>query len=902
MAAGSVIARILTQYSDKGTKAAAKDFAIMSKKIDKFASRARVALGAGIAAAGVLAVKLAADAVKGAALDEQQQISLAIAIRNTTSATEDAIKANSRFLDALELQVGIDNEQLMPALQKLTMATGDLGQAQNLLALSIDVAAASGKGLDATSSALSKAIGGNFTALRKLGLPLDANAIKSKNLSKLLLDLAKISEGQGAAAANTFAGKLTILKLSFNQVMDELGVALMPAIMTLVNYITTDVIPKLSDWVELNESFVSDKFVQFTETLLGLAKSLVKLAIFVDKYSWLIIPLGVISGLGFFTAQLKLILETSKFLLKFAINPLFNKLGQLGYVLKEVGSAFKTSGARGSLGAIKVFVDLLSKRVKILLGLLAGIGAIAAIAKTLSGPSDTEILAQMRADQKKAFQKEKDLKNEAAIKASQAKIDKTIADQIAKDTKVAGAAQAKIDAAKLKADKMLADQKKKLAALGVKTITDEDPKQLNAAIALLERQKNINAVDAERLLRLKEEVLLLKVRNDLATRYEDILKALADNKITTQEVQILALKWGITTDAVDGYLLQLKIVEDGTISDAEVIALAQSWGSTQAQAAQYLDFFNYLNDGILSDAEIEKLKSKWKLTEDQVSMYADFVGVVNDGKLSDAEIIKIQEKWKLTTDQVVAYLLKLGAPVTYSGTLIDPATAAELAWKNATTALLAYLALLAKGTGVVVPGSTDGAAAASAAAQAAAAATAAAEAARKAAEDKARAISATASSSAANQYATAKAAGDMAAAAIAAARVTPSNIAAGESGAIGAASIAAKLAAAEQSVQNASIAANLAAFKAKEAADLARSILSSQALDDAERARFRNLTAANAGSTMNSSGISSGTSNSTNIVINVAGSVTSEQDLVQTVRNGLLNAQYNGNAITLQAI
>jgi hypothetical protein len=898
MAAGSVIARILTQYSDKGTKAAAKDFAIMSKKIDKFASRARVALGAGIAAAGVLAVKLAADAVKGAALDEQQQISLAIAIRNTTSATEDAIKANSRFLDALELQVGIDNEQLMPALQKLTMATGDLGQAQSLLALSIDVAAASGKGLDATSSALSKAIGGNFTALRKLGLPLDANAIKSKNLSKLLLDLAKISKGQGAAAANTFAGKLTILKLSFNQVMDELGVALMPAIMTLVNYIITDVIPRLSEWVALNESFVSDKFVKFTETLLGLAKSLVKLAIFVDKYSWLIVPLGVISGLGFVSAQLKVIGETSKFILKVAINPLFKQLGNLGYILKEVGSAFKTSGARGSLGAIKVFVDLLSKRVKILLGLLAGIAVIAAIAKTLSGPSDTEILAQMRADQKKAFQKEKDLKNEAAIKASQANFDKAAADQLAKDTKVAATAQAKIDAAKLKADKMLADQKKKLAALGVKTITDEDPKQLNAAIALLERQKNINAVDAERLLRLKEEVLLLKVRNDLATRYEDILKALADNKITTQEVQILALKWGITTDAVNGYLLQLKIVEDGTISDAEVIALAQSWGRTQAQAAQYLDFFNYLNDGILSDAEIEKLKSKWKLTEDQVRMYADFVGVVNDGKLSDAEIIKIQEKWKLTTDQVVAYLLKLGAPVTYSGTLIDPATAAELAWKNATTALLAYLALLAKGTGVVVPGSTDGAAAASAAAQAAAAATAAAEAARKAAEDKARAISATAATDAANAAVTAVTAKPTAA------QVRGMNYAAQAQAAAdkAAASIAAKLAAAEQSVENASIAANLAALKAKEAADLARSILSSQALDDAEKARFRNLTAANAGSTMNSSGISSGTSNSTNIVINVAGSVTSEQDLVQTVRNGLLNAQYNGNAITLQAI
>jgi len=39
-----------------------------------------------------------------------------------------------------------------------------------------------------------------------------------------------------------------------------------------------------------------------------------------------------------------------------------------------------------------------------------------------------------------------------------------------------------------------------------------------------------------------------------------------------------------------------------------------------------------------------------------------------------------------------------------------------------------------------------------------------------------------------------------------------------------------------------------------------------------------------------------------NVTINVAGSVTSENDLVQTVRNGLLRGQYNGQSITLEAI
>ena len=68
-------------------------------------------------------------------------------------------------------------------------------------------------------------------------------------------------------------------------------------------------------------------------------------------------------------------------------------------------------------------------------------------------------------------------------------------------------------------------------------------------------------------------------------------------------------------------------------------------------------------------------------------------------------------------------------------------------------------------------------------------------------------------------YAIAKAAGDMNAAALAAAKVVPSALAAAESGAIGAASIAAQLRAAEQGLQNQKIMATYSSFRAKEAAD-----------------------------------------------------------------------------------
>ena len=208
MATAAVIARILTQYSDVGSKAAQKDIARLEKKISAFGKKAVKSFALAGVATAAFAVKVGVDAVKGAAADEKALAALDTALRNNTSATDAAIAANAQYLDQLEIQVAIDNEKLIPALQQLATATGDLGQAQALLTLSTDVAAASGKDLSVVSAALSKAVNGNFTALTKLGLPLDADAVKAKDLGALLVQLANISKGQAAAATNTLSGRI----------------------------------------------------------------------------------------------------------------------------------------------------------------------------------------------------------------------------------------------------------------------------------------------------------------------------------------------------------------------------------------------------------------------------------------------------------------------------------------------------------------------------------------------------------------------------------------------------------------------------------------------------------------------------------------------------------------------
>ena len=489
----------------------------------------------------------------------------------------------------------------------------------------------------------------------------------------------------------------------------------------------------------------------------------------------------------------------------------------------------------------------------------------------------------------------KEEKRLAAIKAAEAK--RLAALQAKND-----AAQARRDAAEAKRNSVLNNLKK----LGVK-ITDpktgkkgsikgitpfsslepdmQEAIQFQAAYLLLLKQNNI--AEAERLKRIQEGKKSTEEATKALEKYRDILQALADNKISSEEVAILAKKWDMTTQQAASYIITaLSVNKEGTVTTDAVDALSKAWGSTKDQAEKYLDFTLALSDKVLSDKEIAKLQEKWGLTEAQVKQYADFTLAIADYKLDDTEVDDLMKKWGLTKQQVINYTAQMGAPVTYNGQLINPAIDAEKKWKDALAALLAYQAALAgKATTTVIPPVVT---------------------APKTGDPKVvdptglggsktdSAASAAASAASAIAYAVAKATGDETKAALAAAGVTPSALASQESGAIGAASIAAQLRAAEEAVR---LASSLAAFKAKEAADLAASQAAARTLDYDERSKFRSMTLANA------SGIDgSGSSGNTQITLNVAGTVVTKNDLVQEIRSGLLAAQQNGQGLTLEAI
>jgi hypothetical protein len=265
MAVGAVVARILTQYSDKGTKAAIKDINKMEKQFKDFSNKAVKAFGVAAAAVGAFAVKVGYDAVKAAMEDQKSQVLLANALRNTVGATDAAIASTEAFISKTQLAFGVVDDQLRPALAKLAGATGNLGDAQKLLNVALDISAAKNIDLETAAGLVGKAYNGNLTGLKKLFPQISATTIKSKDFAAALKDVNEEVGGAAAARANTFSGQVERIKIAFGEASETLGYKLLPMVQKFADLIINKVIPAVQKWVDENGNKIAAAF----QTALG---------------------------------------------------------------------------------------------------------------------------------------------------------------------------------------------------------------------------------------------------------------------------------------------------------------------------------------------------------------------------------------------------------------------------------------------------------------------------------------------------------------------------------------------------------------------------------------------------------------------------------------------------------
>lgn len=224
---------ILSSLDASGFEKAAKQFSALKTNGERanFAvNKAAIPAAAALAAVGAAAF----SAVKEAAADQKAQELLALQLVKTTGATDDQIKANERFITSTSISAAVTDDELRPALATLVRGTGDLAAAQDQLTLALDISAATGKDLGTVSVGLSKLANGQFGALTKLGIPLDANIIKTKDYAAAQDVLDKQFGGASKTAAETVAGRFKSLSIAFDETKEAIGVALMPAVMAIL--------------------------------------------------------------------------------------------------------------------------------------------------------------------------------------------------------------------------------------------------------------------------------------------------------------------------------------------------------------------------------------------------------------------------------------------------------------------------------------------------------------------------------------------------------------------------------------------------------------------------------------------------------------------------------------------
>jgi len=239
-----------TKQFIEGLDKADKETRSFSDKLGGALKAGALAFAAVGAAAGAMAIKIGIDAVKAAIEDEKAMKSLAQTLKNTTKATDAQIAATEDFIDKTARATGVADDQLRPSLDRLVRSTQDITKAQKLQTLALDISAGTGKDLATVTEALGKAYDGNLGALKRIGVPLDENIIKSKDFDKAVIALSETFAGQADVAANTFAGRMARIKIALDEAKESLGQALLPILEKFARFATDTLAPALQGLVD----------------------------------------------------------------------------------------------------------------------------------------------------------------------------------------------------------------------------------------------------------------------------------------------------------------------------------------------------------------------------------------------------------------------------------------------------------------------------------------------------------------------------------------------------------------------------------------------------------------------------------------------------------------------------
>ncbi len=205
----------------------------MSGELDKPTSKlktlgetaAKLAIGGAVAGVAALTGALIVS-VKAAAEEEVGIARLAAAVTASGGNWAGASKDIEAYLAAELKRTALDDGIGRESISRLTTITGDYRKALELMPLAQDLARAKGMDLATAAEIVGKVSQGNTGILSRYGVVLKEGATATEAIAAMQQKFG----GQAEAYGNTYAGQMDKLQISFGNIKETIGAALLPMV------------------------------------------------------------------------------------------------------------------------------------------------------------------------------------------------------------------------------------------------------------------------------------------------------------------------------------------------------------------------------------------------------------------------------------------------------------------------------------------------------------------------------------------------------------------------------------------------------------------------------------------------------------------------------------------------
>jgi len=318
----------LTKMEAKADKAS-----LSMMKIEKAAKLTKIALAGAALTFGVFA----AAGLKAAMDQEAAMTRLQIAVQNAGQSFQAAYPLITETSNAL-VKLGFHDEETYGSLAKLTAATGNVKTAMKAMSVAADLARFKQISLAEASDLIARATTGQARGLRDLGIAMGQNIDKGATLEDILKAIEDRTKGTAEAFSKTAAGGLKTFDAQLDQLKEQVGFALLPALIKVTNWLNTSLLPTLSKFfgfldrnktILINFGLAFAAIWSFAKIQAGITAAITAIRLLVGGYNTL-----KVSAIAAAVAE------------RLAINPLLGAAAvaiTLGAIVKTIADVKKTN-------------------------------------------------------------------------------------------------------------------------------------------------------------------------------------------------------------------------------------------------------------------------------------------------------------------------------------------------------------------------------------------------------------------------------------------------------------------------------------------------------------------------------------------------------------------------------